>query len=168
MSLVEFAVFLSGVVGHFYGVFSGGGAFLTIPALIFAGLTPQIAIATNRLATFGLVLGRMPNVWNKLEIGWKIPVFLIFFETLGVFLGANLLLSVDPEILFNVIGFIMLIGAIITFFSPTIGTATKNPKEITNKNIAITAFLLFFLGIYQGFFGPGAGTIGILILTNFL
>lgn len=167
MSLAEFAVFLSGVIGHFYGTFAGGGAFLTIPALIFVGFTPQIAIATNRLATFGMVLGRLPTMWNRLNLGWKLPLFLILVETAGAFIGANLLLTLDPTIIFNVIGFLMLFGALLTFLLPS-GQATKELKEITNKNIAITAFFLFFLGIYAGFFGPGSGTLGILILTNIL
>lgn len=167
MIVENILLFLSGLVGHFYGTFSGGGAFLTIPALIFLGLAPQIAIATNRVATFGLVLGRFPIMRNKLHIGKKIPAFLILIETIGVYIGASILVSIDPAILFDLVGVIIILGAVFTYFSHK-GLKEKSKKEITKKDVAITSFLLFFLGIYSGFFGPGAGTFGKIIMTNFL
>ena len=41
------------VAGLFSGVSGGGGAILMIPAYIFSGLPPQIAVATSKMSGLG-------------------------------------------------------------------------------------------------------------------
>jgi uncharacterized membrane protein YfcA len=47
------AVFLVGVAASVIGTMVGGGSLLSIPLLIFLGLPPQVAIATDRFAALG-------------------------------------------------------------------------------------------------------------------
>jgi uncharacterized membrane protein YfcA len=48
-----FGIFAIGVLASVVGTMVGGGSLLSIPFLIFLGLPPQVAIATDRFAGLG-------------------------------------------------------------------------------------------------------------------
>ena len=58
------AAFLIGAVASFIGSMVGGGGLLSIPFLVFVGLPPQVAIATNKMGAIGLILGAIPKFWK--------------------------------------------------------------------------------------------------------
>lgn len=51
MTLIEgLALLVIGVVAGFINVLSAGGSMLTLPLLLFLGLSPQVANGTNRVS----------------------------------------------------------------------------------------------------------------------
>ena len=62
MNPIHIAISLfTGVAAGFLGAVTGGGGILSIPALLFLGLPIDTAIATNRLAAFGIITAAIPR-----------------------------------------------------------------------------------------------------------
>jgi len=156
--ILEFTVlFVVAFIAMMFASLSGGGSLLTLPALMFFGLPPATAVGTNRFGVLVQTFGRIPNLIGKLNIGLKIPAILIASHTIGGIIGAFVLISIaNDELLFKILGLLLVFGAIVTYFSGK-GMQAKSKNEIPHGKIAISGFALFFIGIYRGFFGPAAG-----------
>lgn len=161
------ALFIAGLVSMVYSTFSGGGALLTLPALIFVGAAPATAVAVNRFAIFIQSLVRFPFLHGKLNLGAKIPAALVLAHTFGAILGAIILVSLESGVALPVLGAILIIGALVTMFSPK-GIKAAEKKEITIASILASSVCVFATGIYRGFFGPAAGIFNRLIFVNVL
>ncbi|MCE9518248.1 MAG: TSUP family transporter, partial [Verrucomicrobia bacterium] len=78
MSLTTLALlFLAGLAGGFIDAIAGGGGLITLPALLAAGLPPQIALGTNKFqSSCGTILaviryaraGMMKTPWLWLAV----------------------------------------------------------------------------------------------------
>ncbi|MCR4335836.1 MAG: TSUP family transporter [archaeon] len=167
MIFEQIAAFFAGLIAMVYATFSGGGALVIVPALLFIGLAPAVAIATNRLAIFVASFGRLPKIMGKLNIGFKVPALMVACHTIGGIIGAMILISINPEVLFKIVGVLIILGALLLFFSPK-GLKPAQRKDISNKSIALASIGNLVLGVYRGFFGPGAGTFGRIISTQVL
>ena len=79
IALIFFAV---GGVAGFIDAIAGGGGLITLPALLFAGLPPQQALATNKgQSVFGS--------WTGL-IAWKLALPMAAGQIIGGLAGASL------------------------------------------------------------------------------
>lgn len=107
--LILVAIFFIGILGSFIGAQVGSGGLITIPFLIFVGLPPQVAIATNRFGSLGLRFGAIYTYWRAKKIRWEYVVPLTIFGFFGAILGSFLLLRIDTEILSRIIGIGILI-----------------------------------------------------------
>ncbi len=151
--LIPLGVMLLGVIVGFADSIVGSGGLLSIPMLIFFGLPPQVAIATDRLGSVGQIIGALAKYWKAQEIVWKyVPIFSIL-SLLGAVIGANILLSIDPTIMQRVIGAFLLLTLPILF--------VRNHKEV--KRVAdgivrkVVGYSVYFLiMVYNGFLGTGA------------
>jgi uncharacterized membrane protein YfcA len=145
---------------------AGGGGLVTVPALLAAGLPPQLALGTNkgqsvfgsaaallRFARAGLVDGRRARI--------AFPAG--FVGSLG---GAALVLLVRPDVLRPVVlGLLVAVGV---FFALRQG-APKVSARVPPRLVGIaTAGIALAVGAYDGFFGPGTGTFLILGFTSLL
>ncbi|MEK6957502.1 MAG: TSUP family transporter [archaeon] len=158
---------LTGFISMLYATFSGGGALLIVPVLVFAGASPAVAVATNRFAIFTQSIFRLPFVHGRLGLGIKIPAIIVVSQTIGAVLGALALVSLESELLFRVLGITMIGGALLTYYSPK-GETKAVKSDISQKSIAIALAAFFLLGIYRGFFGPAAGIFNRLVSVQVL
>ena len=106
-------LFFAGFFGGVLNSIAGGGTFITFPALIFVGLPPIIANATNTFAScFGYLSGtyafRRDLVAHKSEI-----LKLIFIGIIGGTVGAWLLLQTSEHDFQNVIPWLLTFATII-------------------------------------------------------
>src|ERR1700679_3532584 len=103
--------FLAGFGSGFVGAATGGAGLISIPALIFLGLSPSSAIATNAFASFGMVTSAVPKYAKAKQLRLKPVLKLIPLTIAGGFIGSKLLVHVhvDDTIFSVVIGVIMLV-----------------------------------------------------------
>jgi uncharacterized membrane protein YfcA len=142
----------------------GGGGLLTVPALLAAGLPPQLALATNKgQSVFGSAMalvrfsraGLVP--WRRGR--WTFPLAFA-----GSLLGASAVLRIDPAVLRPVVlGLLILAAAFLVFARPVEGREVVGPRAL-----ALAALLAAGVGVYDGFFGPGAGTLLVVGLASLL
>ncbi|QQX78815.1 TSUP family transporter [Shewanella sp. KX20019] len=148
-------LFFVAVVAGFIDAIAGGGGLLTIPALMWAGLPPTAALATNKLQACGgsffaslyFVRKGLVNLADmKLSIGCAF---------VGAALGTIAVQMIDTAFLEVMLPFLILgIGAYF-LFSKKISEEDKH-QVFTPGVFAFTAALS--IGFYDGFFGPGTGS----------
>ncbi|KGR81597.1 TSUP family transporter [Lysinibacillus odysseyi] len=157
------ALFLFGFIGAFINSIVGGGGLITLPALLFVGLPPATAIATNKLAAS---LGNFTSMMTFLRAG-KIDVKMLGpivpFVFIGSMLGAFTVHHVDSEILRPLVLILLIAVLIYTSIKKDFGKVKDVGKVIGKKKLA-GLLLLIGLGFYDGFFGPGTGSFMIFVL----
>ncbi len=156
---------LIGLATGFVDSVIGAGGLISVPALIFLGLPPQIAIATDRFGTLGQASAALVQFWRAKKIIWKYVPALTVISLAGSLIGANLLLNVDKKILEGIIGVLILILLPIIFLKKDLGVQ----KTKTSKIKTIIGLLMYFaIMVFAGFFGQGTGPMIFYVLTFFL
>lgn len=149
------AAFFAGLVD----AIAGGGGLVTVPALLAAGLDPRIALATNKgQAVFGAIASAASyRARGAVDPERERVAFGAGF--VGSVLGALLLLRFRPEPLRPVIVVLLLVAVAIALV-PRERLPVMRPSR---PRLALAA-VAFVLGTYDGFFGPGVGSM--LIVAN--
>ncbi len=147
---------LIGILTNFFTAISGGAALIYIPLLMFLGLPPSVAIATNRFSA----LGTFTELYKFVKEGkvlYKLAFPLVIFATLGSFIGANLLLRIDEIILQRMVAIFIILIVLLLIFKKDIGLKKKIVQISIKKKI--TGYILgFLIGVYAGFFGAASVT----------
>ena len=156
--LVLVAVFLvAGVVDSV----AGGGGLLTLPSLLLVGLPPEVAMGTNKLASsLGMSASMLSYMRAGLIRNGRMLGFGVAAMLAGGTLGSMVLHLFDSAT----------IGRIIVFLLPFGMVATLMPRKSVREATELTPFamfvtlpvVLFGLGFYEGFFGPGTGSFLVL------
>jgi len=156
--LLSGTAFVAGVVD----AVAGGGGLFTVPALLAAGLPPGLALATNTgqaapgaFSSFITFLRRGGLDRRRAPLG-----FVCGF--LGSLLGARLLLAMRPEPLRPIIAVLLLIALGFMLLRSRIRVRTK-PLSRPKLTLALVALTL---GAYDGFFGPGVGSLLIVLFVT--
>ncbi|MFM2344312.1 MAG: hypothetical protein RLZZ210_922 [Pseudomonadota bacterium] len=156
ISILSFIAFLAGFVDSVAG---GGGLFL-VPGFLLVGLPPQVALGQEKVVSTLGTIAAIRNFLRESKILWKVAIVGIPFSLLGAYLGAEAILLISPEIVGKVIVFLIPIG-ILLFLTPK----DKEVKEHVLTNITLyttVPILCTAIGFYDGFFGPGTGSMFII------
>lgn len=159
-----FAVFLIGVAASFIGASIGGGGLLSIPLLIFLGVPPQVTLAINKFAGIGLSIGAVFKYNQKNKIKWNYVLPLSIAAVIGGYLGSQILVNIDTELLSTIVGFLLLLPLPLLLLRKDIGVI----ERATGNVFKTIGLVLYFLGaIIGGFFGGGAGLIMFYMIVFF-
>src|SRR5262245_5402223 len=124
-ALLAAAGFVSGVLN----VVAGGGSFLTLPVLIFLGLPPTAANATNRV---GVLTQNMGAVWSFQRyrvIEWSRAADMIVPALVGSALGSWAALVVGDRGFRRTLAVLMVAVTLWTLLDPrTRGEAPESPR----------------------------------------
>lgn len=133
---------------------AGGGGLVMMPALLFAGVPPISALATNKLqSVFGTGVA-LRNYWRSGLVEWRpnrLSVTLIFA---GATVGALIVQALDTHILNLIIPFLLVAVALYVLVSPRMSDDDAH-QRLSAVGYAPVAGAI---GLYDGFFGPGTGT----------
>ena len=148
-------LFAAGALAGFVDAIAGGGGMIALPTLLFAGLSPAQALATNKLqGSFGTFSASLYFIRRGL-VDLRSITTMIICTFVGSALGTVLVQQLDPSFLTAVIPLLLILIALYFWFSPTLG------EEDVHQRIGPLAFALtvgFGVGFYDGFFGPGTGS----------
>lgn len=151
-------VFLAAVVDSI----CGGGGLISLPSYTLAGLSYDVAAGTNKFsAMFGTLMATvryfksgklmvLPAVWASVM---ALP---------GSYIGTKLAMRLGSEIMTIVMLCSLPAVAALVLFRKM---RDSEPKPMTRLRLALCALAGFAVGVYDGFFGPGTGTILILLFT---
>ena len=90
----------------------------------------------------------------------------IVFALLGSSLGAKTALLISDKIFKILMLAVLPVTALYVFKSQNLLKEEHEQQPITSKTFIICALVAFFLGFYDGFYGPGAGTFMLLLLAG--
>ena len=153
---VTLILFLVGFGAGIIDAIAGGGGLLTFPTLLLVGLPPAQALATNKIQALASVASSAYR-FNKLGQGDKSTILAkVVASAAGGALGAVAVAFVNPSVLAKTVPFILIGIALFFLLSPRIVAGAK--KALVGENTF--AFLAAFpIGFYDGFFGPGTGSL---------
>ena len=159
---------LASFVAGFVDSIVGGGGLIQFPALLlFLPTQPVISIlATNKLISF---TGTAVSAWRfSRQVSFAgaiiLPAVLAAFS--GSFLGAHIVTLIGNEQLKPVFMILMFLVFILTIRSKTFGLFKHDPA--IPIPLWKPVLIGFFLGFYDGFFGPGTGSFLIIGFVGLL
>ncbi len=145
---------------------AGGGSFFSFPALLFTGLDPKIANATNTVALWPGSAASVGAYRRELSTQRSAVKQQALVSLVGGLVGA-LLLLVTPSSIFRLLLPYLMLGATLLFtLSPRINALVRRAdiRRATPTDTRVRSVLLQgMISIYGGFFGGG---IGILMLAT--
>lgn len=155
MSELEALLFAIALVAGLVDSIAGGGGLLTVPALLWTGLPPVEALATNKLqASFGSFIATV-NFMRQGAVDLRLSRFSVACTFVGASVGALLVQVMSPELLERVIPFLLIGCAFYLLRSPRTADADSH-RRISDRAFALGIGTT--VGFYDGFFGPGTGT----------
>lgn len=148
---------------------AGGGSFISFPALLFTGVAPIAANATN---TAALWPGTMASTFAyRKEFGAgerRLLPPLIVTGMLGGVLGAWILLRTPQATFLRLVPWLLLAATLLFVFSGRM-TAWVRRRAGHQKGSRIlmagVLFLEFLVAIYVGYFGAGVGILVLALLA---
>lgn len=164
--LALLALFTAGIIAGVINTLAGGGSFVTIAALLFAGLPADVANATNRL---GVLLQTTLSTTkfaqaNKLDV--PLTLSLVPASVLGALLGSWVSTGVDVSTLRQIIGAVMLGMLVVVLVRPQRWLAEQpDPDAAWHPIFRHLAF--FCIGAYGGFLQAGVGIFLLMGLSIF-
>ena len=156
-------IFIGGVID----AIGGGGGLITLPAFLIAGFPVHYAIGTNKVSS---AMGTSIAFTKFLLDGYmplKLSLCGIFCALFGSSLGAKTALLIS-DYYFKILMLVILpVTAVYVFKSQNLLTEERHSQsDITARTYAVCVLVAFFLGFYDGFYGPGAGTFMLLLMAG--
>jgi uncharacterized protein len=160
-------LFLSGVLGGAMNAVAGGGSFIAFPALMFAGVAPIPANATNALALWVGVTASSGAYRKHLDISRRVMVPLAVTSVIGGIAGAFLLLRTPAHTFLRVLPWLMLGATLLFVFGGRISRGSKNglANDASVTAIAVAAIFELVVAVYGGYFGGGVGIMNLAMLA---
>jgi hypothetical protein len=139
---------------------AGGGSFVTLTALVFAGVP---SVSANASSTIALYPAGIASAWvYRRGIGQVcgVPLRPTLAATLvGGFLGAMLLLSTPNATFDRVLPWLLLVATVVLICGPRLGPAVRARFR---AGLPIVLPIQLLLGVYGGYFG---GAVGIMMMA---
>lgn len=159
-------LFGAGFFGGVLNSIAGGGSFITFPALLFVGVTPISANASNTFASCAGYLSGAYAFREDLYAHKKELPQLILISLMGGALGAWLLLRTPEHLFREAIPWLLLFATFLFIFGVKINNIFKQLTSYHRHASFLGHLLLIIvlLGVctYGGFFNAG---LGIIILS---
>lgn len=158
-------LFLTGLISGLVDAIAGGGGLISLPILMSIGMPPHIALGTNKLQTTIGTSVATYSFYTKKLFSLRTVYKGLLYGLVGASLGAITTQIISSDILNTIIPFLLLFILGYTLLSPAMGQS-QTPAKITEP--LCFAVFGFLLGFYDGFFGPGTGSLWVFVLTFFL
>ena len=159
------AGFMAGIIN----TLAGSGSLFTLPMLLFLGLTPHHANATNRVGILAQTAVSAITLYRRGSGRIGNDAYYIIPTVMGSILGAYIALEIPEEILRITIGVVMLLLLIIILSRYSDILRPADGELTAAKKIAAYP-VLFVIGIYGGFIQLGVGIFtlaALLLVLNF-
>jgi len=156
-------LFLIGLVAGVINTLAGGGSLLTLPALIFFGLPPNVANATNRIGVFFNGLLSWRGYHSKGIKTEKYDLWLSVTSFIGAILGSYIAVDIKGDTFNKILAAVIVFIVAYMVFGKKV--KTDDAVIITKKSRLIGLVTFFFIGIYGGFIQAGVGYLIIASLS---
>lgn len=140
---------------------------MAFPALLFVGVPPIPANATNALALWAGVTASGGAYRNRLDVPRRVLVPLLGTSVVGGLIGAWLLLKTPAHTFMQVLPWLMLGATLLFVFGKKLAGGRKSSVGHDATTAAIVGASVFELAvaIYGGYFGGGVGIVNLAMLA---
>jgi uncharacterized membrane protein YfcA len=157
-------VLVAAVAGGFVNSIAGGGSLLTFPTLVWVGVSPVAASATNTVGlwpgSFGGLVGFRRHLPERAVI-----LLLAVPSLIGGIVGAVLLLRTPQNVFEGLAPLLVLTATVLLAVQEPLSKRISRGSLVGERTAGFTAAAVVFqllVGVYGGFFGAG---IGIMMLA---
>ena len=161
-----FAVFLLIGFAGFIDSIAGGGGLISVPTYLALGMPVELILGTNKCVSSS---GTSFAVFRYIKSGsilWKTVIYAIVAALFGSAIGASLSSYLSRSTIFTLL---LVVIPILFYLQARHMGEQADQSELTQHQIAARATLAgFFIGGYDGIFGPGTGTFLLLAFMLFL
>lgn len=159
-----FLFFAAGIAGTLNAL-AGGGSFISFPALLFVGVPPVQANATNTVALWPGLAASTAAYMKRLDAPPRLLIPLLATSIAGGWAGALLLLKTPQRAFLHFVPWLLLTGTLLFAFGNSI-RVMAGKKAVTDdlrarswRAITVTSLVELLVAIYGGYFGAGLGFI---------
>ena len=145
---------LVAVLTGFLDAVAGGGGLVMMPALLFAGLPPQLALGTNKSQSIAGTTMAFVNYARAGLVDWRKEKWLGLLALVCAGTGSLLVQQISTRALELIVPLLLMGVALYVLLSPRMDD-TQAHQVLTRKGYAPVAGAI---GFYDGFFGPGTGS----------
>lgn len=158
-------LFLTGLASGLVDSIAGGGGLIAMPVLLTLGMPVPFALGTNKLQSMCGTSASAVTYARSGLVNFRACRLGIVATFAGAVAGVLTVQHTDAHVLAKLIPWLLTVVFIYTVFRPHMGAEDQPPRMKENA-----FFVLFGLGMgfYDGFFGPGAGSLWAICLIVML
>jgi uncharacterized membrane protein YfcA len=156
-AMVFFAGFVDAV--------AGGGGLIALPAYLFAGVPPHIALGSNKLSSSCGATFSAARFFAKGAMDLKAALLAASSSFAGSIIGARAVLYVSEAALGAILAAALPIAAGVILFKRGYGEENLSGRLDKRAATALSLSIGFLTGMYDGLLGPGTGTFAIIAFT---
>lgn len=154
-------LFFIGLIANVLGTLAGGGGLISLPAMLVMGIPVHSAIGANKVSNTVSSLSSFIVIYKYKEVTVK-EALIIVPLCLGGGITGGLIASLLTESTMTIIAVVLLSFALLTSFLGSSNFDGTRPLVVNKKSGAS----LFGIGLYDGVFGPGSGTLMMYVLSS--
>ena len=166
--IILFLCIASFVAGFIDAIVGGGGLIQTPAALI---LLPNIPVAsiigTLKIPGFSGTTMATYHYLKSSKVNWKLFFVMAIFSFGFAYLGSSLLNVMQNDFMKPLLFVVLILLLLYTYFNKDFGQFQVN--KLSKKQTYIYGCIIcVFLGFYDGFIGPGTGSLLIMVFIAVL
>lgn len=150
------ALVAAGAIAGFINTLAGSGSLLTLPLLIFLGLPPTVANATNRIGV--LFAGAVSSTSFRQQKIYTVRESARFLvpSIIGSVTGALVATRFNEEVMRTLIGILLVFMFFMILYKPE-KWIRDNTEMVDKLPRAVLMLIFFVIGLYGGFIQAGVG-----------
>ncbi len=156
------------MLGGALNAVAGGGSFIAFPALLFTGVPPIPANATNTIALWTAAAASGGAYRSRLNVPRRVMIPLILASLVGGVFGAILLLRTPAQTFLRVLPWLTLGATLLFAFGRKLAGSRGSMVEHDTTTAALAGVTVFqlFVAVYGGYFGGGMGIVMLAMLAT--
>jgi uncharacterized membrane protein YfcA len=160
-------LFFAGVLGGALNAVAGGGSFIAFPALLFTGVPPIPANATNTIALWTAAVASGGAYRSKLDVPRRVLIPLLAACLVGGLGGAILLLKTPAQTFLRVLPWLTLGATLLFAFGKKLAGSRKSAiaQDTTTASLIGATLFQLIVAVYGGYFGGGMGIVMLAMLA---
>jgi uncharacterized membrane protein YfcA len=160
-------LFAAGMIGGALNAVAGGGSFIAFPTLLWCGVPPIQANATNTIALWTAAAASGGAYRKRLDVPRRVFVPLLIASLIGGLAGAFLLLKTPARTFMEVLPWLTLGATLLFAFGKKLAGSRISGvgKDATSRAIAGAALFQLAVAVYGGYFGGGMGIVMLAMLA---
>ena len=164
-------VFVAGasLLAGFVDAIVGGGGLVLVPALFaaFPSTHPATLFGVNKSASLWGTAVATVQYARRVQLPWRALLPAAALALLGSLAGAWLVTVVSPDFLRKVLPLVLLAVLIYTLLKKELGREHA-PALQGWREAAVAGAIGLLMGFYDGFFGPGTGSLLVFLFVRVL
>jgi uncharacterized membrane protein YfcA len=158
------------LIAGFIDAIAGGGGLIQLPAyfILMPGFSTASLFGSNKFAGFSGTVMSTVQYLREVKAEWKIIYPSLFVACISALAGARMVSLFRKENIAPVVVALLILMLLHTLFNSTSGLVDQREKVSPRKVAWMLPLCVAVIGFYDGFFGPGAGSLLMFVFISLL